>query len=147
MYPVAGSLVLRNINIISQIIEVDGVPITRCVLCTPSRLVECSTKHDTVGSILSTSVSTRRVIGTPSISMICHIYSPSLELRRLYSLDTKQLYTQTLGMIFWNYVSMTIIICCLILINIYTCICYCYLAHCFAIYISTFPIKLPFMFK
>ena len=35
-----------------------------CTQCTPSRLVEHGTQHDTIGSILSTSVSTRLVNGT-----------------------------------------------------------------------------------
>ena len=35
------------------------------ILITPSRLVAHGTQHDTIGSMLSTSVSTHRVIGTP----------------------------------------------------------------------------------
>ena len=51
-----------------------GIPIARCVVCTtdsgvctPSRLVEHPSQHDTIGSILSTNVSTHRVIGTPDV--------------------------------------------------------------------------------
>ena len=49
--------------VLGYITEVDGVPITR--------LVEHGTQHDMIGSILSKCVSTHRVIGTPSASVMC----------------------------------------------------------------------------
>ena len=39
--------------------------------CMPSQLAEHGTQHDTIGSILSTSVRTHCVIGTASIWVIC----------------------------------------------------------------------------
>ena len=40
-------------------------------MCTPSRLVENGTQYDTIGSIVSTSITRHRVIGTPSTSVGC----------------------------------------------------------------------------
>ena len=45
------------------------------MVCTPSPLVEhYGTLHDTIGSILSTSVSTHRVIGTPQVGWFVLLY-------------------------------------------------------------------------
>ena len=38
-------------------------------VCTPYRLVEHGTQHYTIGSVLSTSVSTHRVIWTPHVGL------------------------------------------------------------------------------
>ena len=43
-------------------------------VCTPSRLVEHGTQHDTTGSVSSTSVSTHRVFGTPHVGWLDLFY-------------------------------------------------------------------------
>ena len=53
------------------------VCITDSEVRTHSRLVDHGTQHDTIGKILSTSVSTHRVIGTPHVQwFVLNIYCP-----------------------------------------------------------------------